>query len=248
MTDLENIDELDPRLPAAEQIRSRFRSPRSINADGSESTDEVPRTPVALPFGGRYSHLKNIRKGNGTSWAFTDERKDRALEAYAESGVIYLAAASSGVSCETIRQHLRTDELFAEAWEEAHRAYCAAVVAEVHRRGVEGTLEPVIGRVGKDTDDVITYVRRYSDRLLEFEAKRHMPEYRDKQQVDMNVTGGVLVVHTGGGAPGQSIEEELKAFDAEHRAQVESQKALAQGAEPIDVTPRVVEPKGEGLK
>lgn len=245
-TDLIPTDEelallMERRRASAERLQERFSEPTPLvdGHDGEPPTREV----VSQTTSGRYRALKYMRTGTGTSWRFTDAAKDRALAAFAQSGVKYLAAAAAGVSGETVRQHLRTDEVFAEAWEDAYGEYQARLVAEIHRRGVEGTLEPVIGRVGKDEDGVITYVRRYSDRLLEFEAKRHMPEYRDKQQVDMNVTGGVLVVHTGGGAVGQSIEEELASFDQEHRAHVEEQKALAQGAEPIDVTPRVVEPE-----
>jgi hypothetical protein len=36
--------------------------------------------------------------------------------------------------------------------------------------------------------------RVYSDKLIEMLAKRHIPEFREKQQVDLNVTTGVLRV------------------------------------------------------
>lgn len=48
---------------------------------------------------------------------------------------------------------------------------------------------------------VPAFVRKYSDRMLELEAKRVDPTYRDKSQVDLNVTGGLLVVP--GTAPSQ---------------------------------------------
>lgn len=55
-----------------------------------------------------------------------------------------------------------------------------------------------------------TYVRKFSERMLELEVKRVDPAYREKGTIDMNVTGGILVV------PGMSTPE---AFEKEYSEQ-----------------------------
>lgn len=75
----------------------------------------------------------------------------------------------------------------------------------------------VIGKVEVERPVMVpAYVRKYSDRMLELEAKRVDPAYRDKGQMDVNVTGGILVV------PGKSTEE-----DFEKEYSIEAQRARA---------------------
>lgn len=249
MTDAsEPASPVDPRRATSDRHAAKFAAPtdEQLGAEASGDEDRVEdadqeagEEAQALPFGGRYAHLKNLRKGTGVWTKFSDAAKDRACERYARSGVIYLACAAAGVSYETLRQHLRTDELFAEAWEEARLDYCASLEAEVHRRAVEGVREPIIGRVGKDEDGVITYVRRYSDRLLEFHAKRHIAEYRERSQVDVSVQGGVMVI----AQPAATVEDALARIDREHQAALEDRRE-AQDA--IDAQFEVVEGQSEG--
>lgn len=142
--------------------------------------------------------MMRLMKANGEPSKMDDAAKDRACQKYAETGVKYLAAAAAGVTPETMRQHENTDEVFKEALENARLEFCASLEVEAHRRAFLGTVDPIIGRVGKDEDGVITYVRRYSDKLAETLLKRHMPnDYVERMHVDANVSGGVLVV----GAP-----------------------------------------------
>src|SRR5205807_601275 len=66
----------------------------------------------------------------------------------------------------------------------ADAAANAHIEAEIRRRAMEGWDEPVYqqgARVGT--------VRKYSDTLLIFYAKRRMPEYREKQALDVNNVG-----------------------------------------------------------
>lgn len=149
---------------------------------------------MSKPTRTSYSKLK-LMKGSGKAYRMNAAAKDRACDAYARSGQLWIAAAAAGVSVETIRQHRKTDEVFEEAMEAARGEFCASLEMEAHRRAFVGVLEPVIGRVGKDEDGVITYVRKYSDRLTEMLLKRHMPEqYVERMQIDQQVSGGVLVV------------------------------------------------------
>jgi len=123
---------------------------------------------------------------------FDDAAKSVALEMFAKTGRISDAAMIAGVSSSTIREHLNRDPDFLAAWEIAREQYCDHVTALVEKRGFEGIEEPILG--GKYKDQVVAHKRVFSDSLAMMHAKRYVPEYREKQQLDMTVTGGVLAV------------------------------------------------------
>ena len=141
------------------------------------------------------------------------------LEELARGGNKTEAVTAAGVTLPTLRNWRKDDKEFNAACETALEAYAESLQAEVRRRGRDGWMEPVFfrgqlalvplmdsaGQIVYDdekTDDdgnkmpvmVPAAIRKYSDRMLELEAKRQIPEYRDKHEVDHHVTGGVLVV------------------------------------------------------
>lgn len=127
------------------------------------------------------------------SHRFDYDAQERFLRSIENQGRITVAAEAVGVSAECAREYIRSDrEGFAERFNEAMQVFRDKIEEEIHRRAMEGVDEPIIG--GKDRDEVVAHVRRYSDRLLEFYAKRHIPEYRERGQLDVNVSGGVMVV------------------------------------------------------
>ena len=138
------------------------------------------------------------------SGKFNDAAKKIFLEAFRKTGRVTESAHKAGVSYYTIRDHKDKDPYFKCLYSEAYQEYCDSIRKEVHRRGVEGVDKPVFYK-----GVVVGKVREYSDRMLELEAKRHMPEYRDKIDVDVEATGGVLVV------PGMS--QSTAAWEKKHR-------------------------------
>ena len=127
------------------------------------------------------------------STKFDRDSRDRFLRNYMLTGQIYASCRAAGVSEECYRQYVRDNiNGFADEFEEAKGLFRDAIEAEIQRRAMVGWEEPVIG--GKDRDQVVTTITKYSDRLLELFAKRHIDGYREKQQVDLNVSGGVMVV------------------------------------------------------
>jgi hypothetical protein len=138
-----------------------------------------------------------------------------------------------------VRTHLKEDEDFAAQFEEAKGKFRDRIETEITRRAIEGVNEYVTtskGLIMVESDTEMEHYqdastgevksrpklvplmqRRYSDSLLMFHAKRHIPEYREKSQVDVNHSGGVLLVPAG-----QSLEQ--------------WEKENARPA-PIDVTP-----------
>jgi hypothetical protein len=111
------------------------------------------------------------------------------LKQYALTGTGSKAAAEAGVSVQTIYNWRKKDLEFDEACGHAERAYCNVLREEIHRRAVTGWEEPVFYQGVQ-----VGNVRKFSDRMLELQAKAKMPEYRDRQQIDMNVSGGVVAV------------------------------------------------------
>lgn len=119
---------------------------------------------------------------------FTPEQKVDFVRKFAACGRVMEAARAAGVNPRSVYLALRPshsnfDPEFAERVALARQDYREMIEAEVHRRAVDGWDEPVFG--GKNKDQIVGYVRKYSDRLLEFHAKRHIMEYRDRMTGDI---------------------------------------------------------------
>ncbi|MEE8372946.1 MAG: hypothetical protein V3R87_04490 [Dehalococcoidia bacterium] len=143
---------------------------------------------------------------------FDDEQKYIYLEHLAAHGLKGRAAGVSGVCSYTVNKHIKNDPDFEEAVNEAIETYNDTVGDEVRRRGVEGFLKPIFYKGARVIEPILDEdgvqlttedgqpryrycdVMEHSDRMLELEAKRTNPAYRDKQTIDLNATGGVLVV------------------------------------------------------
>ncbi len=101
------------------------------------------------------------------------------LLAYGEQPLLYVAAHAANVCAQTIRYWMKKDPALVTDMEQARLYYSELLQAEVHRRGVDGVEVPLFWQ-GKDTGHCI---RKYSDRLLELQIKRHDPSYRERWDV-----------------------------------------------------------------
>jgi hypothetical protein len=118
-------------------------------------------------------------------------KKRRFLIRYGDTGgSIVKAAKLVGIGRRTHYQWLQDDPDYAEAFEQAQKLALDVVEAEIIRRGIKGYKEPIIYQ-GKVTG----LVRRYSDNLLMFYAKRRDPQYRDNwtQQIGIMAGGKVQI-------------------------------------------------------
>ncbi len=121
---------------------------------------------------------------------FTEDVRVKFLELVAVEGpTVALHAHACGVSYGCVMDTKGLEPDFAERFEEAKQRYIGTLEKEIYRRGVEGVEEPIYYQGVQ-----VGAVRRFSDRLLELHVKRHEPAYREKQQMDLNLGGGVLVV------------------------------------------------------
>lgn len=108
-------------------------------------------------------------------------------------GRVTHAARAAGISPLTVKALEKNSPEFAEMVGLAQMEYRDKVAQEVYRRAIEGWDEPIIG--GKDKDRIVAYVRKFSDKLLELEAKRVDSGYREKQTLNVGQSGGVIVIN-----------------------------------------------------
>lgn len=126
------------------------------------------------------------------AYSFDRDAQERFLRALMKHGRFTAACGEAGVAISTMAFHRRRNPDFARAVEDCLAYWKDRIEEEIQRRAMEGWDEPVFG--GQFKDEVVGHIRRYDSRLLELLAKRHIPEYRDKQEVAHNHSGGVLVV------------------------------------------------------
>lgn len=125
----------------------------------------------------------------------SQEQAEAYLAEVARTGLLIKSCKAAGVSYMTVKRQREEAEDFEEAVQEALEVYREVIQEEIHRRAIEGVDQPVFGPLGPGLGSgEIGSVRKYSDKLLELHAKRHIAAYRDKAQIDANITGGVLVV------------------------------------------------------
>lgn len=123
---------------------------------------------------------------------FDDRAAAKFLGYYAATGRKAASAKAAGVSYNTVRAWEVHDEDFGTLVMEAHQEWLEHLEREAFRRGVEGVLEPVVA--GRDPE-IVTYVRKYSDKLLELLMKKADPTgYGNRgSEVNVSVKTGVLV-------------------------------------------------------
>jgi hypothetical protein len=121
-------------------------------------------------------------KGNKKAITFerleNDPRIPEFLESLTCARTVKEAAESIGVCPATAYNWRNAVPEFAAAWDEAVAQSISVYEEEMYRRGIEGWDEGVFYQ-GKQ----VGTIRQYSDRLLEFRAKRIDPGYRDQHPI-----------------------------------------------------------------
>jgi hypothetical protein len=113
--------------------------------------------------------------------------RERFLKELAQRGIVLDACAVAGVARPTVYEWRGADPEFAKAWEDALEIAADVLEREAWRRAVEGVDKPLIGRVGKDKDGVITTVKEYSDTLMGRLLGARRPEkFRERHEITQN--------------------------------------------------------------
>lgn len=131
--------------------------------------------------------------------ASTDTTGPRAREKFikelAKRANVSDAAKAAAIDRTTAYRWREAEPDFKERWDEAIETAIDAMEREAHRRAFTGIKKPIVGRVGKDKDGIVTHVTEYSDGLATLLLKAHRPEkYRERQEVAH--TGKVEVEYT----------------------------------------------------
>lgn len=128
-----------------------------------------------------------------------EERKvaqETFLKSFALTANVRAACMKAGVSRETIYQWQEHDDAFGILFRQASSDANDLIRAELFRRAVQGVEEPVVSS-GK-----LVYIedergqkkpltkKVYSDQLLSLLAKARMPEFRERQRVEMSGPDG----------------------------------------------------------
>jgi len=133
------------------------------------------------------------------------DQRDTFLEHLGQRGTIGGACTQMNIAPNSIEELRQADPEFDNAVKNAMDIYRGIIENEIHRRGITGWEEKVFQGgilVGKK--------RKFSDRMLEIHAKRHIPEYRETVSIDADVKTGVVVL----GGTVESQEEWMKKFGA----------------------------------
>lgn len=160
---------------------------------------------------------KRKSKSGGLNLKFNAEKQQEFLRVYAATGLYLKSAAAVGIDQSTVYYHRKANPEFDDAVHQAKQTFCETIEAEIVRRGRVGVDKPVFQK-----GEQVGVIREYSDTLLLALAKRHIPEYRDKHTVDVNHTGGVLVV------PGMAVDSYAWECGDQSNAEIE-QKCLPGG-------------------
>ncbi len=112
----------------------------------------------------------------------TKERRERFLQALADTGSVTAAINIAGTSRTRVYELRKADPAFASGWQEAEEIATDRLEDEARRRAVEGVAEPLVsaGKLVRDDDGQPIAVRRYSDNLLLALLKAHRPPRRER--------------------------------------------------------------------
>lgn len=173
------IDDYAERKAYDDRFRMRPR-PRSLIARGTK----VVRVEEFDEEAGQWrSRIKM------SSHKFDDKAKGVFLDVYREWGRIGEAAASAGVSTQTVRHYMKEDEEFGNACLLAEEEYRDKLIAHHQNLVFNGTEKVSYDRNG----NIVSRETIYPVRLIELELKKHDSGYRDKQEIAVQHSGGVLV-------------------------------------------------------
>lgn len=148
--------------------------------------------PAPAPAEPQTSPPIALTKGRHVHVAFTDGRREEFLAALERTGNLTEAAKAVGIARRTVYTVAEGDKKFAAQIAEAREVYVDKVRSKIRELGVDGYQKPIWYQGA-----IVGHETVYSERLLELEAKRVDPSYRDKAadvQVGVSVTTGVLVV------------------------------------------------------
>ena len=128
------------------------------------------------------------RLGGPMSAAQRKEAKSLFLEALRKDPNVTAACDHALIARKTAYQWREQDETFADGWEAALDRSKDVALSSIYQRGILGWDEPVVaqGKVAVDEFGNRLLIHKWSDPLASLYAKANLPEYKEKQTIDLN--------------------------------------------------------------
>jgi hypothetical protein len=132
-------------------------------------------------------YMRKRRPGQRPSPEERKQAQEIFLQSFALTANVRAASMKAGISRNTVYEWQEKDEEFGFKFRQASEDANDLIRGELFRRAVQGYDKPVVS-MGKVVyqDDKPLMERVYSDSLLSLLAKARMPEFRDKQHLDVN--------------------------------------------------------------
>lgn len=134
---------------------------------------------------------------------FDDKLKGQFLIHLSKHGKKTLAARQCDITYMTYKDHFDNDPEFAEWVEIALEERAHRIVNQLEEEAMSGHEEDI---VNKDGDVVGTRIK-YETQLRVLMLKRYDPEYKDRQEIDMNVQGGGVLVAPAAMTPDEWVKQ-----------------------------------------
>ncbi|SRR5258708_9815808 len=135
------------------------------------------------------SHIRTSSRGRGRklSAAQRNIAQEAFLQEFEQCSTILDACVVANIDRSTFQNWLEHDEEFSFRYNQAKASSDDVIRRAIKNRAIDGWQEPIVsmGKVVFHDGQPLT-VTKYSDALLALLAKSRMPEYREKQQVDVN--------------------------------------------------------------
>lgn len=165
----------------------------------SANRDEVPKTDRELQSRAKTSKVVMAREPDGSGgWRnvikmstnkFDDEAKQIFLDNYQIHARMGDAAASAGVVTLTVRRAMKRDQEFAQGMMIAEEMYKDRLVAHHQDLVFNGTTRRQYDKEG----NMVGEEQIFSTPLILAELRKHDAGYRDKREIGLTVTAGVMV-------------------------------------------------------
>jgi hypothetical protein len=167
------------QLAAKYSVSKTYLIERRDKEAWNRPTTDRPPTTIA-----HESHVNPTPKKD----LATKDTQRLFLEAFATHANVMVSARVAGIHRSTVYEWLEHDEDFSFAYNLAKEDAKDTLRAEIYRRAHEGWDEDVY-----QLSKFAGTVHKYSDTLLIFHAKMLMPEYRDKQSIELSNNGPIRV-------------------------------------------------------
>lgn len=141
------------------------------------------------------------------------QAQEKFLKSFSMTANVRAACISAGIDRTLVYQWAEHNEEFSLRFKQAELDANDLIRGELFRRAVQGVEKPVVsmGKVVYTTDEKDKpkplMERVYSDSLLALLAKARMPEFREKQQLEVS---GSLTIQTEWGSGALTDESEVR--------------------------------------